>query len=216
MKPTWFVQSNLISEDILSNIMDAAHKSGYGVMPIKIIPFSDSPEFAFDPLVDVPKDLLIPYGSTSMIKSFARSKWNKNGFFFNEANLRTSVWIKHLGQRILNHDSLFMTMEEAFSLKEGTYFMKPDNDLKDFVGDVIEACEIRRFCENVSAGGFCFKTDIPIVLSPVKQIGWEYRLFMIGTKVIAKSSRSLRALGSSSIDVSRRLYGGIQKRKSLP
>lgn len=194
MKPTWIVQSNLIAEDTLTDIQTYAQKHGYGVQGLKIIPFTDSPEFLADPFFELPKGPLIPYGSTSMIKMVARSKWNKGGFFFNQETLRTSAWTDKLSDRILNHDALFMTLEQAFELKDGTFFMKPDNDLKDFTGDVITAGEIRKFYEQVSAGGFCFKTDIPVVLCPIKNIGWEYRLFMIEDRVIAKSSYRIRSL----------------------
>lgn len=193
-KPTWIVQSNLISEDTLLDISNACLKRDIPCKGLKIIPFTNSPEFLADPFFQWPAGPLIPYGSTSLIKTFSKSKHNKDGFFFNEANLKTSVWIKHLGDRILNHDSLFMTLEEAFDLKEGSFFMKPDNDLKDFCGEIVTAGEIRKFYENVSAGGFCFGTDIPIVLSPVKNIGWEYRLFMIQDRVIAFSSYRLKSM----------------------
>lgn len=167
MNPTWIVQSNLISEDTLTNIQEACHKFSFGCKGLKIIPFTDSVEFLADLFFEWPTGPLIPYGSTSMIKMFSRSKYNKQGFFFNFDNLRTSTWIKHLGDRILNHDALFMTLEEAFSIKEGNYFMKPDNDLKDFTGCEVTAGEIRKFYENVSAGGFCFNTSIPVVLCPM-------------------------------------------------
>ncbi len=195
MKPTWIVQSNLISEDTLADVSRAALLHGYDCVGVKIIPFTDNPEFLFDPFFDFPAGPMIPYGSTSMIKTFSKSKWNKKGFFFNEANLKTSVWVKHLGDSVLNHDALFMTLEEAFTLEGNqTYFMKPDNDLKDFCGDKVTANEVRAFYDSVSAGGFCFKSDIPIVLCPIKNIGWEYRLFMIRDRVIAKSSYRLKSM----------------------
>ena len=196
MTPTWLVQSNLISEDTLAVLSAACNKLGYDCRGVKIIPFTDSPEFLLDPLADYPGGPIIPYGSTSMIKSFARSKLDKRGFFFCDANLRTSVWVDKLDDRILNYDSLFMTLEEAFNLDMfgTTFFMKPDNDLKDFCGTLVSAQDIEKFYTDVSAGGFCFKPDIPVVLSPVKQIGWEYRLFMIQDRVIAKSSYRYRTM----------------------
>jgi len=199
MNPTWIVQSNLISEDTLADISSATSFLGLDCQGLKIVPFSDSPEFCFDPFFSWPKGPLIPYGSTSLIKNWARSRKDKTGFFFNEANLKTSVWAEKLGERILNHDALFMTLEEAFTLGgDKTYFMKPDNDLKDFCGDLITASDIRSFYDKVSAGGFCFKPDIPVVLCPVKSIGWEYRLFMIEDRVIAKSSYRLKSMLCSS------------------
>jgi hypothetical protein len=191
---TWIVQSNLIKEDILESIQDATKKLGYSCVPLKIIPFSDSLEFGPDFGFQPPPGKLIPYGSTSMIKMFAKSNWNKDGFFFNEENLRTSKWIKELGTRMLNHDAQVVTLSEAFKIKEGWFFMKPDNDLKDFSGSQVSAEGIEKFYNQVSAGGFTFGTDIKVVLCPLKNTGWEFRLFMVEDQVISSSSYKLKEM----------------------
>jgi len=72
--------------------------------------------------------------------------------------------------------------------------MKPDNDMKDFCGDIVDSKEIRKFYETVSAGGFCFDPNIDVVLCKPKSIGFEYRLFMIDDRVIAKSSYRLKSM----------------------
>ena len=191
---TWIVQTNLVKEELFLDIKKATEKFGHGCTGLKIIPFSDSVEFAADIGFAPPEGKLVPYGSTSMIKMFARSKWNKQGFFFNEENLKTSKWAKELGSSILNYDAQFMTLKEAMALKEGQFFMKPDNDLKDFCGTEVEAKDIANLYDQVSAGGFCFGTDIPVVLCPIKNTGWEYRLFMIKDKVVAFSSYKLKSM----------------------
>lgn len=188
---SWLVQSNLIKEELLVDIDTACKKHDIGCVGMKIIPFTDSPEFCFPPGFTPPEGKIIPYGSTSLIKMFSKTKWNKDGFFFNEDNLRTSKWVEMLGTCTLNWDSRFMTLKEAMELDSGTFFMKPDNDLKDFCGSQVDAKGIKKFYEEVSAGGFCFGTDIPVVLSPMKNIGWEYRLFMIKEKVVSCSSYKL-------------------------
>lgn len=190
----WLVQNNLIKEEVIGAFEKACEELGHTYIGLKIIPFTDSIEFGFPPFWEPPKDKFIPYGSTSMIKLLARSKLDKRGLFFNEANLKTSKWIKELGIRILNHDAQVMPLSDAMKLKEGMFFMKPDNDLKDFTGSEVDAAGIKKFYDEVSAGGFTFGTDIQVILCPLKHTGWEYRNFMIQDRVISSSSYKLRSL----------------------
>lgn len=190
----WLVQSNLIKEEVIGAFAAACASLGHTHIPLKIIPFSDSIEFAFPPFWEPPKGQFIPYGSTSMIKLLAKARFPNAALFFNEENLRTSTWSKELGKRMLNHDARIMTLKEAMELKEGSFFMKPDNDLKDFTGSQVSAEGIRKFYEEVSAGGFTFGTDIRVVICPLKNTGWEYRNFMIKDRVISSSSYKLRSL----------------------
>lgn len=194
MMVNWLVQTNLIKEDIFPNIEKAAKGIGFGCTGLKIIPFSDSIEFGFPPGFEIPRGKIIPYGSTSMIKMIDRSSLDKSGFFFNQENLKTSKWARELGNRVLNYDAQFMTLAEAMKLTEGEFFMKPDNDLKDFSGSEVTAHGIRKFYDQVSAGGFTFGTDIPVVLCPLKNTGWEYRLFMIENYAVGASSYKLKTM----------------------
>ena len=191
----WIVQSNLIKEEAQDDIKIACEHFGYNYVPLKIIPFTDGTEWSADIFFKPPEGKLAFYGSTSMIKMVARSKWNKDGFFFNQENLRTSKWVEMLGTRMLNHDAKFMTLAQAMeTMGEGLFFMKPDDDLKDFTGSDVDAKGIKNFYDNVSAGGFLFTTDIKVVLSPMKNTGWEYRCFMVGDRVISASSYKLKSM----------------------
>lgn len=191
---TWLVQTNLIKEESSKGIEEATKNvPGCQFQGIKIIPFSDTVEFGFPPDFVAPKGLLIPYGSTSMIKMFAKSNLDKSGFFFDSENFRTSKWVKELGDAMLNHDAKVMPLSEASQLKSDKfYFMKPDNDLKDFTGSIVNANGIDKFYNEVSAGGFTFKTDIPVVLSSLKNTGWEWRFFMMEDHIISCSSYKLK------------------------
>lgn len=190
----WIIQNNLIKEDLTKGLTESALKYGHNAIGLKIIPFSEGTEWSADIGFTPPEGKIIPYGSTAMIKMVDRSKWNKDGFFFNQKNLKTSTWVKELGNRMLNHDAQFMTLEEATKIGSGEYFMKPDDDLKDFTGCHVDLAEIQRFYDNVSAGGFLFGTNLPVVLTSLKNTGWEYRCFMIGDRVIASSSYKLKSM----------------------
>lgn len=191
----WLVQTNLIKEELSQDIQAASKRYGHGYTGVKIIPFSDSIEFGFPPGFVVPQGKIIPYGSTSLIKMFAKSNLDKSGFFFNEQNLRTSKWIKELGNKMLNYDAEVMSLAEAMKMEENKiFFMKPDNDLKDFSGCTVNSGGIKKFYNEVSAGGFTFDTSIPVVLCSPKNTGWEWRLFMIKDRIVASSSYKLKEM----------------------
>lgn len=198
----WIVQSNLIKEEAQDGIRTACERFGYSYVPLKIIPFSEGTEWSADLFFEPPTGQLAFYGSTSFIKMIARSKWNKDGFFFNQENFKTSRWVDMLGNRMLNYDAEYMTLNEAMlrgardTLVFGapTFFMKPDDDLKDFIGSEVDSAGIKKFYDEVSAGGFLFNTDIKVIISPLKNTGWEYRCFMVGTKVISASSYKLKSM----------------------
>lgn len=189
----WLVQSNLIREEVTGAFEQSCKELGHKFCPVKIIPFTDSIEFGFDPFFRKPQGKFIPYGSTSMIKLLNRAKLDGCYLYFDHENLKTSKWIDKLGDRILNSDAKIMKLSEAMKLEKGTFFMKPDDDLKDFCGSIVDAEGIKKFYDEVSAGGFCFSPDIDVVLSPIKDTGFEYRFFMIHDYIISCSSYKLRS-----------------------
>jgi len=136
---TWLVQSNLIQDHAHNAIKSACERLGINFIPVAIIPFSD--ELTFTP----PEGSLAFYGSTSLIKSVEKSNINKDGFLFDSEKFRSSLWVQKLGKRMLNWDATFCSLEEATKLEPGTFFMKPDNDLKDFSGSIVDIAGISKF-----------------------------------------------------------------------
>lgn len=201
----WVVQTNLVRETLLVSIETACKNLGYNYTPVKVIPFTDTVETCLPPEFKLPEEKFIPYGTTSLIRAISKSNWDKRGLFFNAENLRTSKWVKELGPLMLNHDAKFLKLSEAMDHTEAV-FIRPDNDLKDFCGSKVEGDGIKKFYDKVSAGGYCFTTDIPVVLSEIKVIGWEYRLFMIEDRVITSSSYKLNTMVRTDKRVSQEVH----------
>jgi len=191
----WLVQSNLINEDLSASIERACLKLKYNYIGAKIVPFAESMEtglYIETPIMTI-RGPIIPYGSTTLIKMFDRSIMQKQGFFYNEKNLRTSMWVAKLGERMLNYDACVIPLYAAAKLKTSeTWFMKPDNDLKDFTGSIVDHAGIEKFYKDVSGGGYMFDETIQVVLSKPKNMGWEWRLFMVKDEVISGSSYRLK------------------------
>lgn len=182
----WYVQTNLVQERNIETIKDACSRTGVTFRSHTAISFSD--------VLELPEttNLLIPYGSTTLIKNFAKANIDRSGLFFDSEKFRTSKWIKELGKLMLNSDSLVLPLNEVHKAPFETFFMKPDNDLKDFTGSVVDKSELAKFVDQISCGGFTFDSSIPVVICSPKNTGLEWRIFMIGDEVIAQSSYRLK------------------------
>ena len=190
----WLVQNNLIKEEVTGAFEGACAELGHTFIGCKIVPFTDSVEYGFYPGWKPPTGKFIPYGSTSMIKMLDKANLPNCFLFFDYQSLKTTEWINRLGDKILNCDAKLMTLKEAMNLQSGTYFMKPDDDLKDFTGSIVDAEGIKKFYDEVSAGGFCFSPNINVILSSVKNTGFEYRFFMIEDRIVDCSSYKIRSI----------------------
>jgi hypothetical protein len=204
---SWLVQSNLVLGDLVARMGGPARHYGLGLKPFEIDTSRlDAGLAAITVDPELKDEVLIPYGSTVLIRGFDQSGLRRDGFFYDQESLRTSRWVEHLGERMLNHDALFLTLGEAANhigekAGEGTWFVKPDADLKDFTGGLVNASTILAFRDKVASGACSFSVDIPVVAAKTKNTGWEYRLFMIEERVVAASSYRLRSM----LDQSRRV-----------
>lgn len=193
MKIKWLVQTNLVQEDKLDALRTSCERLGMDFVGFKITPFAED--------LKLPEDgaVYVPYGSTTLIKNFARSVLDKRGLFFKPENFRTSTWVAQLGGRVMNHDAMVLPLKDVPSFLAAhqpvtAQFMKPDDDLKDFTGGVMTVEEIVKFAGEAVAGQYPFPGDVKVVLAHPKNFGFEYRLFMVGETPVAWSSYKLRSL----------------------
>lgn len=208
MKLTWIMQQNLVRE--LDRWLTALKCNGSDYVLIDIVPFSDDLP---DVLVDGPA---IVYGSTTMIKNAPNKSW-RPGVFFNPENFRCSTWAEKYGNNMFNSDGYVCTLDSlATNLKtDDLFFMRPDNDLKDFSGSVVSKEGILNFYESVSAGGFTFDKTLHVFVAPVKEIHKEWRIFIVDGKPVAWSQYRFRSMLLKSPDVPQRVIDYAQEMASI-
>lgn len=187
-KIAWLIQTNLLREDQIKAVWEAAVRHGCEVHEAIVIPFQDElnlelPEFSEDTLV-------IPYGSTTLIKKNPRYSWN--GVFFDENVFRAEVWNANRTD-MLNSDGSIMTVREAIAWAnnqepESDWFIRPVKDLKEFSGTVTTAAEISRWMSSVDSGNFSFTEDTIVSIAQPKKLIMEWRFFVVGGKVVDGSS----------------------------
>ena len=199
-KVSWLVQSNLTRDDLVERMAGPVRQLGLGLRAFGVD--KSRPDAGLDVVMkelEGQEEVVIPYGSTVLIRGFYRSSLRRDGFFYDPETLKTSRWVERLGERMLNHDALFLTLGAAAEHIaetdcEGTWFVKPDADLKDFTGGLVTAETIGAFRDKVASGALPYSVELPVVVARTKNTGWEYRLFMVEGRVIAASSYKLRTL----------------------
>lgn len=177
--PLWIVQKNLGDQSALMAALDAediAHQD------IRHIPFSDE-------LPDVEwEGPVICYGATRFITNVAAAGRWRPGAFFDPETFRHSVAAAHYGTAMLNHRARLLPMSEFRRephAPDDLFFLRPDADLKDFPGALVEWREFEEWYGHVSAGGVLFDPDIPVIVGEPINLAREWRLFMLEGECLA-------------------------------
>jgi hypothetical protein len=152
---------------------------------VGVIPFSR--EITSDEPLD--GNNFIPYGSTLM--TMLTMDWRGN--YFNPSTFRAECWNSNRAD-MLNLGAMSITDAVAFlktQAPKSMWFTRPCEDLKQFSGMVIEAEECWQWFEDAmlceSSGTYHLSPDTAIVLSTPKNIGAEWRWFIVNGKVVSGS-----------------------------
>lgn len=179
---TWAIQSNLLSDNQMLAVLNAAIDYGCNIQDIIVIPFSD--EFGNE-IPDIGTNV-IPYGSTKLNKMAQMRRWKGN--WFNADTFRTEVW-NHNSDDMLNADCITTTVGAVAALFEDVdddeaIFIRPVRDLKEFNGTVTNVGEIKKWMASVYSGNFSFDENTEISIAPVQKLLNEVRYFIVGGKIV--------------------------------
>ena len=179
----WVVQSNLISEHNLREIVNILSKNKIPFIDCGVIPFSHD-LITTNPIPN--EKVIIPYGSTRLSKIAFERGWS--GLFFDDKRFMVSRWIKERDD-MLNYDSFFLTVKEAGEYFTGctenlSWFIRPEKDLKEFNGTISVTDEIGHWMGSIDSGSFSFSDDTRIAVAPLKNIVNEWRYFVVDGKVV--------------------------------
>ncbi|PCH82228.1 MAG: hypothetical protein COB90_02185 [Hyphomicrobiales bacterium] len=179
-KILWVVHDNLGNEHEFSQLKSAFNKYEIPFHAFHHVPFSDElPQVIWDGPV-------IAYGATRFIENvFKEGAWSP-GAFFDDKAFSMSSYNKHYGEHSLNYKSECSTIE-IFSKREHDsdqlFFVRPQGDHKEFAGDVVEFGKISKWFRKVSIGNYILRGDTPIIVSKPKNLGREWRLFIVEGRV---------------------------------
>ncbi len=183
---TWVVQHNLGSAADVARIAKHCQRLGLTCHQVDVVPFSHE----LPPIADIQGPALF-YGATTFIHNVVRSgRWSP-GAFFNEETMRFGTWGPHYHGALVSADARLTTLKTLAAnqeLADQTHvFVRPENDLKDFGGTVMEMGELRQWVARLEAVETLLSPDAPIVTATPVDIALEWRLFMIEGRVCSGS-----------------------------
>ena len=179
MKPLWAIQKFAINDDDGKGMVEAFSSLGLDHHVLNLPPFQYTNIQPVD--YDGP---VIPYGGTKFIDAI---KYDKNWFCVFNEDFKYSVAVRHLGERMFNHDGTFMKMKEfnPSQWKEHKYvFIRPDKDTKEFAGNTVKPDQFMQWCRKVEATGWGVNDQTEILVAPASRIDYEWRIFVVDNEVI--------------------------------
>lgn len=201
----WIVQDNLYNERGYVRFIEALDAlAPYGVqyLTVKPVPFTnkilpadfDSTTQDFEttpePEIDTNQKIII-CGATSLSRISKAKGWYP-GTYLND-NFDFSVWRNGFGvENVLNGDAVVGKIKDLTVPKFGdSFFVRPVHDTKSFSGTVMSFDELNSWLNQM--GTFEEEEFTPlhmnteIMISSVKKIYSEYRMFVVDGKVVTGS-----------------------------
>ncbi|WP_166897759.1 ATP-grasp domain-containing protein [Massilia sp. CCM 8734] len=117
------------------------------------------------------------------LANIARDKGWTPGSFLND-NFRFDLWLEQLGSELLNHDIACGTLADVPTGRMETFFIRPSEDNKAFDGMLMDTEMLADWRRDPARARL---HKMQVIVSPVKAIYREYRLFIVKRKVVAAS-----------------------------
>jgi len=201
----WIVQNNLYNEDGYVRFINALKRLDVDYLIVKPVPFTnkilpadyDSWEEDFDstPELEIdPNQKIMICGATSLSR-IAKAKGWTPGTYLND-NFDFSKWRDGFGkENILNGDATVGTIRNIQINHGDHYFLRPVHDTKSFSGVTMSKYDLDDWLKSI--GQIEEEEFVPlhknteIMISSVKEIYAEYRMFIVNCNVVTGSRYKL-------------------------
>lgn len=151
----------------------------------------------FDMLPDVnPPGKVYVCGAIKLAR-IARDKAWVPGSFLNE-NFSFDIWLRELGVELLNSDIDTGKLADVKIPERSRFFIRPLEDNKAFDGMVIDGEMLEAWRHDAAKSHL---HQMAVIVSPVKTIFREYRLFVVNRQVVTASVYKIGGRAEVSRDV---------------
>lgn len=183
---TWLIQTNLGDAADIAALQAACAALGLPCRGFEAVPFSD----ALPELEDAPGPVVF-YGAARLVAHVVASgRWWPGGFFDPE-RFRASRWLPRYAPFALNASATWTTLREAAARSDWddarAWFVRPDGDLKEFAGAVMDMAHLRGWAERLEARDCGWLLDVPILVAPPVEIDREWRVVVVDGVAVAGS-----------------------------
>jgi hypothetical protein len=196
----WIVQGNLDKTEGLKLLIELLVQKNIAHTLVKTIPFSD---IVVDVNIDVndynEKNIprlkineknIVTFGSYSLALAAKKFGWSP-GSFINE-NYEFDKWLRGWGkENLLNGNAIQGKVKDIESMIPSHWnkvFSRPTEDTKSFAGQVMDVEDFKTWISRVKINtDRILDSETDIVISEVKVIHNEYRLFIVDGKFVTGS-----------------------------
>lgn len=201
----WILQKNLTKSEILVRIKSCLKAKDEIWEEVEVIPFSkELPE------IKNKESFKIIYGSTTFMLNAYKDEELRAGVFYDSTKFQMKHYVEQWGEKVLNSGGELIKLGRLKQLKselEEQWFIRPNEDSKEFSGRVATLRELQSWSERI------FELKLPdlneeteVWISEPKRIKKEWRLFVVDDEIIS-SSRYMKEgkLDTSSTDIPREM-----------
>ncbi len=201
MKPHWILEQNVFSERIYNDLVLALKVAGNTLSTVRVIPFVHEID---GKIPKIPTNTpVVVYGSIGSQVLAQKHNWIPGvwtGPHFNSANYKI-----RLGDLYLNSDGFVCKMSDLNKLQvplgTETIFIRPNEDTKQFAGEVLSRSSLVEWYQKLKAIGYLDDNDFDIFVAPTKFISDEYRIVVVNGQIASWSG--YKKQGRTE------MYGGI-------
>ncbi|MCE3606086.1 ATP-grasp domain-containing protein [Massilia sp. P8910] len=187
----WVIQRSIFKPGNFQLLVNALDTLGISYTAVAI------PNGTFDLTPDVNPDGKVYVCGAIKLARIARDKGWVPGSLLNE-NFKFDIWLAQLGAGLLNHDIESGTLAEVRTGHLAKFFIRPSEDNKAFDGMVMDSEMIANWRRDPAKAHL---QKIDVIVSPVKAIYREYRLFIVNRKVVTGSVYRIGGRAEISPDV---------------
>jgi hypothetical protein len=195
----WIIQENLWNEEGFNTLLQALKKNNSDYQIVKVRPFIHT----IEPDITPPYPTMV-IGSTTLVQIGKSRGWNPNAFI--NGNFDFRVQNLYYGKHMLNSDAVVGQLGTIEPIWD-EFFIRPPEDSKAFTGQVMTRSEFEKWrgeTETVYGDGFTQITPYSeVMIASLKTILQEFRLFVVGRKVVTGSQyrQGGRPYQSPTLDV---------------
>ena len=187
----WIIQRSIFKPDNFQLLVTALDSFDIAYTPISI------PNGTWDMVPEVAVDGKVYVCGAVKLAKIARERGWSPGTFLNE-NFRFDLWLDELGSELLNADFTTGTLADVKVGHHARFFIRPLEDSKAFDGVVIDAEMLNDWRRDPVKRHL---QALDVMVSPVKSIYREYRLFIVNHKVVTGSVYLIGGRAEISPDV---------------
>src|ERR1035438_6709341 len=192
---------NAHTTEAIHHGLETIEKMGATYSYVKMVPFVGT--LIPDEPIQGP---IFALGSTTMMRVAMERKWSP-GVIFNE-NFRYEAWKGGYGNHLINRDGVVSRFEDAVPpVHLRKIFVRPCEDLKSFSGHLTDSETFLQWRDGILASDrehhdLPIRADTMVVISEPKIMLREWRLFVVGRRVVDASQYRAAGYGLSlSTDV---------------